>query len=368
MHILITVHFNAPHGGLHENILATIRQCLKRNHQVSVLCREGDFANLLRKLGVQVIITDYASIARTIEKVMEASSEKPFDIIHTHPGPSRKVAVSVANRLNLPIFLTIHGMWIDNISEYASKYSAIFSVSEGIRDYIKSKINSHYEKILVMPNGVNKSLFNTELNKSSSNEKKEPITISLITRLDKDKEFIIDMYYKALKYTFENHNDSVNWTIVGDGAQLEEVKSQSIEITDGGKQSVQFVGWKTGNDLRDYYLTSDIVIAPGRCALEAMSCGKPVIAIGSKKYNGLVNKESWMNGVYTNFGGLGNKMDDYIEGTIENDLKLVIENAILRRELGELGIFITNQFYNEEVINDKIIGIYEVFTNKKSLN
>lgn len=107
------------------------------------------------------------------------------------------------------------------------------------------------------------------------------------------------------------------------------------------------------------------MIAPGRCALEAMSCGKPVIAIGSKKYNGLVQYDNWLQGMYTNFGGFGNKMDDYIEGTIENDLKLVIDNSNLREELGNLGLFITDQFYNEETINDKIMGLYELFNKNK---
>src|SRR5690606_5227649 len=146
----------------------------------------------------------------------------------------------------------------------------------------------------------------------------EQINISLVTRLDKDKDFIIQLFYKALKFTFENYREQITWTIVGDGTEQEEVQKNCLAITNGGEQKVHFLGWKTGEELRSCYTNSDIVIAPGRCVLEAMSCGVPVIAIGSKKYNGLVNIDSWMSGVYTNFGGFGNKMDDYVEGSIEN--------------------------------------------------
>jgi glycosyltransferase involved in cell wall biosynthesis len=360
MHILITVHFNAQHGGLHENVFATVRQCLKRKHQVSVLCREGEFANRLQDLGVQVITTDYELIGKTTEKVLSAPINN-YDVVHTHPGPSRKVALKVAEQKEIPIFATFHGMWYDSVYIYSDKYSAIFPVSEGVKDFLKEKVTHNHEKLLVMPNGVNKGLF-TPANNFYNNQTKDPsINISLVTRLDKDKDFIIQLFYKALQYTYKHYRNKVTWTIVGDGSELEMVKNNCLDITRGDSQLVQFSGWKTEEALRDSYLDSDIVIAPGRCALEAMSCGKPVIAIGSKKYNGLVNKDTWMNGVYTNFGGVGNKFDDYIEGSIENDLKKVIDSATLREELGKLGIFITDQFYNEELINDKIIGIYEVF-------
>lgn len=360
MHILISVHFNAPHGGLHENVFATVRQCLKRNHQVTVLCRDGEFAGRLLDLGVQVITTNFESIGIATEAVLNAPNHN-YDVVHTHPGPSRKAALRIAQKLNIPIFATFHGMWYDSVYNFADKYSAIFPVSEGVRDYLKMKLENNLEKLIVMPNGVDKELFKPQVSSSANQNTNTPITISLVTRLDKDKEFIIQLFYKALKYTYENYTENIIWTVVGDGTEQEEVMKNCLEITDGGKQKVEFLGWKTGTELRDCYLHSDIVIAPGRCALEAMSCGKPVIAIGSKKYNGLVNKDTWMNGVYTNFGGFGNKMDDYIEGSIENDLRIVIDEPVVREELGKLGVFITDQFYNESEINDRIIGFYEAF-------
>lgn len=360
MHILFSVHFNSPRGGLHENVFSTVKHSLKCGCKTTVICRDGEFANRLIDIGSKVVTTDFSSIEETAEKVI--SNDTSFNVIHTHPGPSRKVALQIAEKLNIPIVMTFHGMWIDSLPRYAKDLSAIFPVSEGVKDFLKTKLDDSYnDKFIVMPNGVDKSIYRPK--KWNALKRKNKLNISLITRLDKDKDFIIQIFYKALKFTYENYLDKVKWTIVGSGSEMELMKQTTTNITKN-KQEVNFVGWKTGKKLLKYYQNSDIIIAPGRSALEAMSCGKPVIAIGSKKYIGLISKENWTEGMYTNFGGFGKKMEDYLEGSIENELKKVIENEKLRNELGNLGIILTNQYYNEEEINNRITGVYKII--KKS--
>lgn len=363
MHVLYTVHFNSAHSGLHENVFATAKKSLESGFKVSVLCKDGEFATRLRKSGIQVITSDFESIDDTVVAVLTAT-QNDYDIIHTHPGPSRKVALKVSEERNVPLFMTFHGMWKDSIARYADKLTAIFPVSEGVKDFIRPNLDNNQEKLVVMPNGVNKKLFKPK-KELIPFKRDKVLNISLVSRLDQDKDFIIELFYKALQFTTEKYQDMVTWTIVGDGTKLDEMERRTLEITGNG-QTVNFLGWKTNKSLYKSYLNSDIVIAPGRCVLEAMSCGKPVIAIGSKKYNGLVDKGNWLNGMYTNFGGIGNKMDDYVEGTIEKDLTRIIESSKLRNELGDLGIFITDKFYDEDKINSKIIGLYQIF--KKTNN
>lgn len=363
MHILILVHFNATQGGLHENVFSTVKHCLNNKHDVTVVCRDGVFAKRLVNNGAQVIPTNYKDIKQAVDMILKAK-KNDYNIIHTHPGPSRAVATLLVETLNIPFFMTFHGMWRDSIGRYVNKLDAIFPVSEGVKEYIRKNIENHLEKMIIMPNGVNKKLYRPRNKIFTPNKNKHILNISLVTRLDKDKDFIFQIFYKALKYTFETYQQKVRWTIVGDGNQLEEVKKNCNIITNGGKQVVNFKGWKMGKDLRNCYLASDIVIGPGRCALEAMACGKPVIAVGSKMYNGLVTEKNWMKGVFTNFGGFGDKMNDYTNGSIERDLDIVIKSTSIRKRLGDLGVFITDQYYNEDVINNNILSIYEIFNKK----
>ena len=92
-----------------------------------------------------------------------------------------------------------------------------------------------------------------------------------------------------------------------------------------------------------------------------MSCGKPVIAIGSKGYVGLIDKENWLKGVYANFGGIGNKIEDYIEGSIENDITRIIESDQLRKDLEELGPNLIHLYYKEEEANESLLKFYSMY-------
>ena len=64
--------------------------------------------------------------------------------------------------------------------------------------------------------------------------------------------------------------------MVGDGPMLEKYKSQYPDV--------EFVGFKTGKDLAEYYCRADVFVFPSRwetfgiVMIEAMACGTPVAA------------------------------------------------------------------------------------------
>ncbi|MEH7419484.1 glycosyltransferase family 4 protein [Neobacillus drentensis] len=376
MHILIPIFFNAPLGGLHLNAMSTALHCKKNGHDVTVVCKKGIFTEKLRKANINIINTNFndSEYPLTVNKILELNRTKKIDIIHSHPFQSRKLTILLSRILDVPFFVTIHGRHTDNIETYIDKVEMVFTVSEGVKDFVKEHLTKkglrkYFYKLLVVPNGVDMELFK-RVNNSRFIDNTERFKISLVSRLDKDKEFIIDIFYKALRFAKNNFSQKVYWTIVGDGTLKEEMQRKVKEINNG--DFVKFVGWKENNELLMEYIDSDVIIAPGRSALEGMSCGKPVIAIGSKAYIGLIDKENWLKGVYANFGGIGNKIEDYIEGSIENDIKRVIEDGLLRQELEELGPNLISQFYKEEEANSNLLRFFQMIrsniTKQKETN
>jgi glycosyltransferase involved in cell wall biosynthesis len=366
MHILIPVFFNAPMGGLHENVFSTAKHCIKNNIDITILCKEGIFQKKLLEIGANVITTNFEinDYKETIKEVISLHNENNITLIHTHPFASRKISLEISKILGVPVVLTMHGRYFDELPKYINDLSMVFTVSEGIKDHLVKYLNKSikspfHHKFFVIPNGVDKQLFSAL--QYNHNDKEDKINISLVTRLDKDKEFIINIFYKALKFTSNHYSNKVTWTIVGDGTLKEEMKTEVAKITNG-QQRVEFVGWKEDTDLRDSYLESDIVLAPGRCALEAMSCRKPVIALGSKGYVGLIDHDNWLNGVYSNFGGIGNKSEDYLEGSVEKDLELLLTDSKNRENFGKLGEGLVEQFYDEEMINNRLLGFYSILS------
>lgn len=364
MHILIPVFFNAPLGGLHENVLSTALFCRKNNFDITVLCKSGPFQKKLIKLGVNVMTTDFSDddLINTMNKIIELNETKKIDIIHTHPFASRVYANHISRLLDIPLVITFHGMHTDKLEKYIHETDLVFTVSEGIKNFLlayleNKEVKNYKQKFFVVSNGVNLREF--RYNSTKPMNVKDTLNISLVTRLDKDKQFILDVFFKALAFTSEHYPEKITWTVVGDGTEKEAIINKAKDITKD-RNELRFIGWKENRELVDEYLKADILLAPGRCALEGMSAGKPVIALGSKGYIGLINETNWRDGVYSNFGGVGNKFDNYIEGSVERDLKRVIESHIYRERLGNLSTLIIDQFYNEDILNEKLMTFYKI--------
>ncbi|AKG73422.1 glycosyltransferase family 4 protein [Salinicoccus halodurans] len=355
MKILYLLHFNAPMGGLHENVYDSAVFMKNRNHDVYVLLKEGDFQKRLEERGIKTIITDYKYISLTLKAV--ESTRINFDIIHTHPGPSRKAALHLSKRYNIPLIITYHGMWTDSLKLYIERVDAIVSVSEGVQDFVRSQVSTDSKKFHVIPNGFDPSIYSDLL---TFDETQNNLKIGLFTRLDKDKEFILNIFKIALTHLQTKVDYKITVNIVGSGSLKEEFLEECRDILYSTPHEIQFYGWLTDNELKNAYLDCDIVIAPGRSVIESMASGKPTIAVGSKKYIGLIAYDNWIEGVYNNFGGYGNKFDDYVEGNIEADLDFLLDDKNNINLLGKFSHTIAHNYFNSEKIQEKLLSLYQI--------
>ncbi|RTR05137.1 glycosyltransferase family 4 protein [Halomonas nitroreducens] len=360
MHLLIPVFFNAPHGGLHENVRATVQFMLSRRHRVTVVCRPGPFAEQLRECGAGVIETDYqvGAFADAFSAIQTLHEKQPFDLVHAHPFASRQLGVMVSRILGLPCMVTMHGQYPDALPSQIDHLDAVFTVSEGIRHYLLTEGGvEHPEKLHVVPNTPDAKLFKA-VRVEPVPETAGKVVVSLVTRLDQDKAFILEVFYQAVAHAAEHYPGRFHWQVVGQGT-LQEAFAERVEAL-RGENSVSYTGWLHGEALRDAYCQSDAVIAPGRCTLESMSCGIPTIALGSKGYNGLVDGETWQQGVFSNFGGVGEKHEGYQQGAVERDLDRLMRSRAERRRLGRFGRQVVRQCFNELEMNRRLLGCYRL--------
>ncbi|MDN6315601.1 MAG: glycosyltransferase family 4 protein [Halomonas sp.] len=358
MHVLVTVFFNAPQGGLHENILAAARYMLARRHRVTVVCKPGPFAERLRGAGAGVIETDYApwAFAKALAAIEALHVEQPVDLVHAHPFASRQLGLIVAQVLGLPFVVTLHGKYVDALPSYIEQTDAVFTVSEGIRHYLLTEGGIEApEKLHVVPNTPDAKLFKAG-KVAPPKEAGGRVVVSLVTRLDQDKAFILEVFYQAVAHAAEHYPGRIHWQVVGQGTQ-EQAFAEKVE-TLRGDNSVSYTGWLQDEALRDAYCRSDAVIAPGRCALEAMSCAVPAIALGSKGYSGLVDSSTWQQAVFTNFGGVGNRHESYTAGAVEQDLDSLMVSAAQRRRLGRFGRQVVRQFFDAGQMHKRLLGFY----------
>lgn len=364
MNLLYVVNFNAPMGGLHENVYSTALYMKKQNCNVYVVLKPGPLAERFEAKGIHTVTTEFSSSVPDVNKIISKIEDlnTKFDLIHFHPGLSKYAALHYGRKHNIPLVETYHGMWADDLGKHIGKLSALVTVSEGIKKYLQSRVKKQYEKYYVMPNGYNAELFNVaRFYESNSNE----LNIGFITRLDQDKQFILDILILIVNHIKKVTNYKINIHLIGDGTLKDDFLNACQSLLENTKHEIVFKGWLVDEALKEAYLDCDIIVAPGRSAIEAMACGKPVIAVGSKNYIGLIKGDNWQYGVYNNFGGTGQKILDYKIGNVESDLDYLLYNKELINSVGEFSYKIARQFFHSDSINQKLLDLYEIIVLSK---
>jgi len=118
-------------------------------------------------------------------------------------------------------------------------------------------------EVIPWTRGVDRKVFNTR----QRHEYSDMTTLVCVSRVSKEKN--LEDFFK-LAYPRSRK------IMVGDGPMLETYKKQYPDV--------EFVGFKTGQDLAIYYANADVFVFPSRwetfglVMIEAMACGTPVAA------------------------------------------------------------------------------------------
>ena len=263
-----------------------------------------------------------------------------IQIIHAHSAiPTGFIGAIVSKIMNIPLFITAHGMDITNFENqrffnYFISYSLNSShksiaVSEDLARKLKSLVNNE-NKIIVIRNGVDTNRFKPKRNTILRNRygiKENDILILFVGYLDTFKGIFETINaFKAISYD----NINVKLMIVGTGPKENDLKTKVEKM--GLEKSVIFTGNIPPADIHEYYQSADIFVLPSYTDaggpplvfIEAMACGLPVIG--------------------TNVGGIPEGIENGVNGFIihpknvnelTKKLDIIINNENLRKEFGK---------------------------------
>lgn len=311
MHVFLPVYFTAPLGGVQAQVRAHVRGLLSEGHQCTVLARPGQFLEDLSSAGATVLETDWSSFGAALDVARRGGY---FDLVHAHPARSREVGLEIAREQKLPFVLTIHGTYLDALASYSTRVDAVVAVSQAARDHIIAADVVEPERVLVIPNGadIDRLRMLAQHRRDEVDLGAEPLLeeaegrarILLVSRLDPDKRAVIEAVESAWEGTTPEMARRVLWLVAGDGRWRDRLESAARKLEHRTRcRSVVFLGWQSETELSSLYRRADLTVAPGRCVIDALACGSPVLALGSKGYAGPAMGSSGLRGVYGNFGG-----------------------------------------------------------------
>ncbi|MBS5854215.1 MAG: glycosyltransferase family 4 protein [Clostridium sp.] len=332
-------------GGIARVVHDLSHRLIKDGHEVTVVTyKEGNVEDFEDDNGVKVYrVNNYMINPNNfIDWIMQLNfnltskateiinKEGPFDVIHAHDWLVAYAAKTLKDSFKTPIIATIHATEAgrnsgihDEVQRYINdtEWMLTYESTEVIvnSNYMKSELQRlfglPYEKINVVPNGVNLNLYNGvekdynfRRQYAADNEK----IILYVGRLVYEKG--IQNLIAAMPKVLNGYHDS-KLIIAGKGGMIDELRDEVRRLNIENK--VYFTGYLNLNQVTKMYKCADVAVFPstyepfGVVALEGMLSGTPVVVSDVGGLNEIVQHRE--NGMKSYAGNPNSIADSILE-------------------------------------------------------
>lgn len=285
-----------------------------------LICKEnGPLSDASEKLNTKVFYIH--SMVRNISplkdfisliKIFYICRKEKFDVVHTHsakPGMLGRLAAKLAG---VPMIVhTVHGFPFDSAKNiffrklyvFLEKIGAMCSdkiicLHENDRNLCRELLSIPAEKIFVIPNGVDLSIYHPVMVeekhrlRKSINIPTDATVFIMVGRLWQQKNPLTFLLAaKEVILSKKIHNPY--FLLVGDGPLIDELKT--ITSDECFNNRVVFTGWQS--DISKYLSLSDVFVLPSLwegmplAILEAQSTGLPCLVSNISGNNSLVKND-----------------------------------------------------------------------------
>lgn len=299
-------------GGIARVVHDLSKRLIKDGHEVTVVTYRdsADVPEYENDKGVNVYRVDNYMIHpnnfidwilqlnfNLVSKATEIiNKEGDFDVIHAHDWLVANAAKTLKNAYGIPVVATIHATEAgrnsgihDDTQRYINdtEWMLTYEASEVIvnSNYMKNELQRlfglPYEKINVIPNGVNLSNFagverdyNFRRQYAMDNEK----IILYVGRLVYEKG--VQHLIAAMPKILSNYHDA-KLIISGRGEMMDELRQEAFNL--GLNDKIYFTGYLDSKQVQKMYKCADVAVFPstyepfGIVALESMLAGVPTV-------------------------------------------------------------------------------------------
>ena len=339
-------------GGIARVVNDLSKRLIKDGHDVYVITyKEGNVPYYENDKGVHVYRVDNYMINpnnfidwtfqlnfNMISKAAEIiNKEGKFDVIHAHDWLVAYAAKTLKESFDIPLVCTIHATEAGrnsgihnpdqryvNDSEWMLTYesSEVIVNSKFMKNDLQRLFGLPYEKINVVPNGINTTAYNGvekdyEFRRKYAMDNDKIILFMGRLVFEKGVQHLIAAMPKILS----GYHD-VKLVIAGRGGMTDELKAQAEAM--GLSNKVYFTGYLNARQVSKMYKCADISVFPstyepfGIVALEAMLAGVPTVVSDVGGLNEIV--EHRVDGMKSYAGNANSLADSILELLLNPEL------------------------------------------------
>jgi colanic acid/amylovoran biosynthesis glycosyltransferase len=316
---------------------------------------------------IKAIFRNYSSLS--IYDFIPYLDKPGYDVVHAHFGINGKY-VAQLKKLGLfkksKFITTFHGYDLNQHFAKNNFYKDLFEECNHFTvnsNYSKRRLVSlgcDENKINVLPNGVNTTVFRLKTERIQT----EVITLLFVGRFIKLKG--PHLFLEICRLLQQHSKIKFKAILVGDGPMLDEIKLKISEYN--LIEKVTLTGISKHEEVICYMENSDIFILPG------------IEDNGLAEAQGLVIQEAQsmqLPVLISNVGGMGEGIIDTVTGFIipQNNLPEFVRrieelscDKEKRMRMGKAGrAFIENK-YNDQVLNNQLLEMYQANNLNESVN
>ena len=344
-------------GGAETHIAQLAKSLSERGEKVFVASSGGVTANCLEDIGIPQLRMPLSTrsplqLILLRRKIKSFIKREKIDVAHAH-ARIPALLIRGVNRLGCAEIVTVHAKFRAGplhrlLSHWGDRSIA---VSEDLRTYLRDVYKIPVQRIAVIPNGIDLSLFS----QATKEEASDTFRILFASRLDTDCSRGAELLCEIAPI-LTRQLPSVRITIVGGGKKMPEIAERAEKINQSlGFPCISVCGAVT--EMPPLLRQQDVFIGVSRAALEAVACGCAVILCGNEGYGGILTKESFWDASLSNFCARGEQPSD--ANRLLLDILALAHSPVLQKKSSAQCRHLLESHYNITSVCRQTIDVYQ---------
>ena len=288
-------------GGVETHVLTLGKELSRRGHRIIVGTAGGPLLDTCRAAGLKTVSLPFRNddpvgpeLSELLTRTRRLIESEGVDVLHAHLISGMKIAAQAAQETTVPLILTVHGAFypLKELRRAAEVSDRVIAVSQPVSKWLLSALGLPRERLAVVPNGIDVGLYCPGERQGFRQELGLPPEQKLVVscgRVTWGKTRGITAAIEAIAELALTHD--LHFAVVGSGSDTPLVRVMADLVN--GKLNRQVVSVVDARlEPVGIYRAADVVLGTARVALEAMSCGRPVIALGNAGYVGFLRADN----------------------------------------------------------------------------